>query len=289
MARSTWLGSTEPAVHADPLEAQTPSRSRLARRGRLSVPSTEKASVLGSRSSGHPWRSTPGSEVASRASRSVHSLRRTAGNTGSGTIHSKALTRPAIAARFSVPPRRSFSWAPPCCVGCGSRGERMNSAPAPLGPWNLCAQTETRSASNWSMSRKGSLPKAWTASVWKGTPRSRQRRPMAATGWTVPVSLFAVMTETSAVSGRSASATEPGSTRPTRSTGRSVRAKPSWASRYLSAWSTAWCSTGEATRWRRPRLPPSRAVPRIARLLDSVPPPVKTTSLGRHLQSPAMR
>ena len=66
----------------------------------------------------------------------------------------------------------------------------------------------------------GKAPIACTASVWKGTPWSRAIRLIAATGWTVPISLFAAITETRMVLSVIASSTAPGSTRPNSSTGR---------------------------------------------------------------------
>ena len=53
------------------------------------------------------------------------------------------------------------------------------------------APTSDRSTGTW--------PSACTASVWKGTPALRHAAAMSRTGWTVPTSLFAHMTETSAV------------------------------------------------------------------------------------------
>src|SRR5438477_460860 len=71
------------------------------------------------------------------------------GQTGVLTNRSVASVKPRIAARFSVPARRSFSCPPPNRMGSGNSGERTKSAPAPFGPWNLWAQTDTRSALNW--------------------------------------------------------------------------------------------------------------------------------------------
>ena len=48
--------------------------------------------------------------------------------------------------------------------------------------------------------------------------RARAMRPISRTGWIVPISLFAAMTETSAVSSRIALATASGSMRPSAST-----------------------------------------------------------------------
>ncbi len=65
-----------------------------------------------------------------------------------------------------------------------------------------------------SLTSISTLPTACTASVWNSTPRSRQMAPISGIGWMVPISLLAYMIETRAVSGRMASATSAGSTRP---------------------------------------------------------------------------
>ena len=65
-------------------------------------------------------------------------------------------------------------------------------------------------------------PKAWVASVWKRTPRSRLAAASSARGWSTPVSLFAAMTDAKSVSPRSALANSAGSTRPSPSTPRRV-------------------------------------------------------------------
>ena len=72
----------------------------------------------------------------------------------------------------------------------------------------------------WACTSIGTVPTAGTASVWNQTPRSRQSSPISGIGWMVPISLFAYMIVTSAVSGRMASATCFAVTRPRSSTGR---------------------------------------------------------------------
>jgi len=97
----------------------------------------------------------------------------------------------------------------------------------------------------------------------------------SATGWIVPVSLFASITLTRAVSGRSAARRSAGETRPSRSTGRIVRAWPR-RSRARHVASTAGCSTALVTRCAGCSIaPPNR--PKIARLQASEPPDVKTS------------
>ena len=106
----------------------------------------------------------------------------------------------------------------------------------------------------------------------------------SATGCTVPTSLFAHITLTTAtwsaereMAERSAS----GHTPPSVSTPSQIASAPWVSSSQRTESSTAWCST-EVVSTRR-RAPSWRAQyrPLTARLSASVPPLVKTTSLGR--------
>ena len=78
----------------------------------------------------------------------------------------------------------------------------------------------------------GSEAAACTASVWKGISRpmarwrSRTASTIAGSGWTVPTSLFAYITETSTVSSRTAAAIAAGSTTPCSSTPTISTSKP---------------------------------------------------------------
>ena len=71
-------------------------------------------------------------------------------------------------ATFSVPGRRPRSWLPPRSIGVQRVPLRTTSAPTPFGPWNLCAESETRFAPIVRMSN-GTLPMPWTASMCSGT------------------------------------------------------------------------------------------------------------------------
>jgi len=150
-ASITCDGSTEPAEHADPPEAQMPSKSRLAKREILSQPRTVHEMVLIRQFVAGERRTHPrGASWSNKRRRRVFSgWSREGEKTGVLTNFSKAAVRPTIAATFSVPARRSFSWLPPNRIGSGCRGDRTNKAPAPFGPWNLWAQIETKSALNW--------------------------------------------------------------------------------------------------------------------------------------------
>ena len=99
----------------------------------------------------------------------------------------------------------------------------------------------------------------------------------------MPISLFACITETSAVSSVMRLAQPIGDRRcPVWSTGSSVVRQPRRASAF-SVLSTASCSIALAIRCRRPVGSSASAAPRIAKLSDSVPPLVNTISDGSAL------
>ena len=128
-------------------------------------------------------------------------------------------------------------------------------------------------------------PTAWTASTCSGTPASAHRAAISAIGWTVPTSLLAHITATSAVwPGWAANSARiwSTSTRPTSSTSSHTTSAPSCSPSQCTGSRTAWCSMREASTRRRAG---SCAVrdhqsPLTARLSASVPPAVKITSLG---------
>ena len=129
----------------------------------------------------------------------------------------------------------------------------------------------------------GSCAAACTASVWNGTPYSWATAASSLTGCTVPTSLFAHITLTSATcSGARASAARSasGRTAPSAPTTSQTASAPWDSSSQRTESRTAWCST-EVVSTRR-RAPSRRAQyrPLVARLFASVPPLVKTISLG---------
>ena len=209
------------------------------------------------------------------------------------TACSSASARPTAPAASSVPLRMSRSWPPPCDNGIGRRSRATWSAPTPTGPPSLWALTAARSTPAAPRST-GRCATAWTASVWKRTPRSRQPAAMVATSCTVPTSLLAHMTVTSATDpGSSSTAARtscaatsphgPGSTQVTSASPASTRA--------VTGSRTAWCSTPLATirRCAGSCAAAAHSVPLTARLSDSVPPEVRTISLGRDPRHAAMR
>ena len=100
--------------------------------------------------------------------------------------------------------------------------------------------------------------------------------PISSSGCITPVSLFTAITLTSATSSPSEASSSAGSTTPFGRTGTTVSAKPS-ASSAREAARTEACSIAVVTMRRRP---PSaaRSTPCSARLLDSLPLAVNTTS-----------
>ena len=242
-----------------------------------------------------PLRTAPG---ISRSARSKKRSRRPRTwrtcNSRCCSASSSATAIPTMPPGFSVPARRARSCPPPVCWARNGVPRRRKSAPTPFGPRNLCAEIESRSTPSAPTS-SGSWPGACTASVCSGTSRpisaarSRSAAATAATGCTVPTSLLASITLTSTVRSSTAAATAAGSTRPSPSTPTRTMSKPK-RSRNSSVCSTAWCSTAvETMRSPTPASCCAKATPFRARLIDSVPPLVKTTSPGRQPSTAATR
>ena len=148
----------------------------------------------------------------------------------------------------------------------------MYNAPIPLGPPILWAETVTKSAPS---ARAEKAPRPWTASVWRRAFEFLAARPraMSATGCTVPSSLFTSMTETAAVSGRTASSTRAAERLPSGSGERYVTSYPSRSS-HLQHSRTALCSTAVVTMC-FPTCRFCHAAARRAQLSPSVPQEVK--------------
>ncbi len=161
--------------------------------------------------------------------------------------------------------------------GPGAPRRARRARPPPWGP-RTCGRSPTRGRPPSSDRPRRAHPTAATASVWSSA-RGASARTSAATsarGWTVPTSLLTSMTDTSPTSGPSACASASRSMTPHRSTATAV------PPRAAQALSTAWCSIAEHTRVPRPE----SCAPRTARLSDSVPPEVKTTSSGLAPEAP---
>ena len=136
----------------------------------------------------------------------------------------------------------------------------------------------------------GTWPRAWTASVCTGIPCAAAIATTSSIGCTVPTSLLAHMTETSG--------TEPGS-RSTEARSASTSSRPSAVDRQqLDLGPLVLGEPAQRVehgvvldrRWHRMRVRRGSAarraqkMPFTARLSDSVPPEVKTTSPGRQFE-----
>ena len=113
MASSTWLGSREPEVQAEPEEAQMPLASSIISRLSPSTPSKEMLTVPGSRCSRSPLRRVWGRQRSSLMRRSVSSFLWARFSSRWETASSMATPSPTMPATFSVPARLPHSCAPP--------------------------------------------------------------------------------------------------------------------------------------------------------------------------------
>src|SRR5437867_7798511 len=114
IARNTCDASCDPVLQADPAEQQIRYRSSRRSAARDSIPSNDKLDVFGIRDAPAPFTDAPVTVSStdfsnrSRIERLLHfsSARYLAAS-------SAAFPSPTMAATFSVPPRRPFSWPPP--------------------------------------------------------------------------------------------------------------------------------------------------------------------------------
>ena len=100
----------------------------------------------------------------------------------------------------------------------------------------------------------GNCPTACTASLCIGTPNSAATAASSAAGMTVPTSLLAHITDTSATSSwlRSTSRSASADTEPSAAVGSQVTSAPSCSTSQFTESRTAWCSTSLVMmrRWR---------------------------------------
>ena len=194
-------------------------------------------------------------------------------------------------------------------------------------PWGVPILCPARASAATPRSRtfNGRVPAACTASVCRGTPCSAAISARVRMSWTVPTSLLASITETTATvvgsevpplpggvweaasregparSGRARAASSLADTRaarkdsgestPEESTGSSSVSKPSCRASARADSRTASCSMALTSTRRRAgcRSRRARAMPLSARLSASVPPEVKTISPGRAPRTAAAR
>ena len=211
---------------------------------------------------------------------------------------SRGRTTRAARRRAGRPPRRRrWRGRRGCRSGHGAPGRRRagRARGCTRGPAaaRRC-RTGRRSCGRRRSSRRARRRRSRRGPGRRPGPRRRaagRRTPRATsassrTGRTVPISLLAHMTVARATSSglrAIASRSASGWTRPYASTGRYSTVAPSCSPSQWTASRTAWCSTGLA----RTRVRAGSASrrdqyrPFTARLSASVPPEVKTTSLGR--------
>ena len=150
---------------------------------------------------------------------------------------SAAAAIPAIAATFSVPGRRSFSCAPPNMDRLDRQsGAQEKKAGAFRSVKFVRGETGRRSTRPDNRSVASSLPeRLHHVAVQQDTPRSRQISEISRIGWITPVSLFAVMIETSACLANGRARVHQDRSIPSRETFSQVTSKPSCFSRCSNA------------------------------------------------------
>ena len=170
---------------------------------------------------------------------------------------------------FSVPARRPRSWPPPAMQRRERQPRRATiSAPTPCGPPSLCAERRHEIGAERAQYRPRSCRRPAPRRNGGARPAHGRCRAAAATGWIAPVSLLASISETSAGRGSARAAVRAPRDRRCPSAVAGSTAASGAAAR------TESCSIAE-TSTRRP------GTPRSASWLASVPPLVKTTSVGR--------
>ena len=183
------------------------------------MPSNEILRLPGRRCSRLPFRRVLAAAAGNRIRRSRMAVMRAMFSSRLAVATVMVSPSPTMEARFSVPARRPFSRAPPSIKILGRMPFLTYKAPTPLGAWNLWPERESISTPR-ALTSTGMWPTAWTASVWNQAPWAWAIAASSAMGCTVPISLFASMMETSAVSSRMAFSSSAGSTRPSGVTGR---------------------------------------------------------------------
>ena len=290
-ARSTWLGSSECELHAEPPDTPKPRMSKRRMSVSLSSASTSTCTMLG-RYSVLPGATstvgcTPGVAASAAYSLSRSAARRCVSAGWLACAASTAAAKPAAPATFCVPERLPASCPPPSRYA--SKGVRAftYSAPMPFGPPTLCAENDAASQPQ-ACTSTGVLPSACVASVWNSAPTAWADFASSATGWMDPSSELAVMTLTSTVLASSTAASASGVMKPARFGATRVTRKPCCSKRLAGA-STASCSMAETTTCgvkspapaRRRAATAALARPNSAALSASVAPLVKISSSGR--------
>ena len=135
MAKSTWLGSSEPEVQALPEDTQMPRAASCNSMPSPSMNSKEKFTLLARRLSQLPLSLAEG--ISARMRRMAWSRRaswRLCSGASSSTANSAARAKPTMPGTFSVEPRRPRSCCPPSRRFSSFTPRRTYKSPTPLGP-----------------------------------------------------------------------------------------------------------------------------------------------------------
>ena len=166
MARKTRLARTLPDEHALPADTANPARSICMTCVSPFQPGAAMQLVLGKRRTPCPRKIVPLSPASMAFSRIflICSTRLQTPFASSRAAASAAAPKPAMAATFSVPARRPISCPPPRNCAAMSVPRRTTSAPTPLGPPSLCAETSAIRHPD-QLNASGSLPNACVMSL----------------------------------------------------------------------------------------------------------------------------
>src|SRR5579863_468740 len=272
IASSTWEGSTAPAAQAEPIDTSTPSRSSAINIVSPSTYGKVRLRVFWMRSRRGPFRRSPGIARSSRSSNWADNAPTRIDSSSRAPITVSAATpKPIAPARFGVPARSPVSCGPPSMTGARALPGRTYSAPLPPGPPSLWALSAIRSQPK-SSTASGIRPATCAASRCRSAPARLAASVTGAIVWIAPTSALASPSVTRAVSAPTCRVIASGLTRPSESGATRTISNPALSSAVKGA-SIDECSIAVVTICRRAD---KRAAPKIARLLASVPPLVKT-------------
>ena len=134
IARRTWLGSSEPDVHALPDDACMPLSSRSSRSDSPSIPSKQKLTFPGHLLSASPLSAECGISFRALIRLSLCFLSISAFSFNEAHAYLRAVAIAAIPGTFSVPARLPFSCAPPSIILVSLIPFLAYRKPTPLGP-----------------------------------------------------------------------------------------------------------------------------------------------------------
>ena len=163
IALNTWLLATFPELHAAPALTATPARSSAIIWISAGIPTRRTQEVLTKRGLPRPCISTSGTSLISCFSNRFLRYNIRSISSRFLLISRQVSANPTAPETFSVPALRRLSCPPPTNCAPISVWGCIASAPIPLGPPILCADTVIKSTPSAAMST-GSFPSACTAS-----------------------------------------------------------------------------------------------------------------------------